>query len=471
MPSTVVLLTAALACARTAASREPAPLVIEHVTVIDATGAPPRRDMSVTVASGYIVSVSRSGTVPPPAGARRLDGRGQFLIPGLWDMHAHPFAVDFPRIFSPLAIANGVTGVRDMGFFVDTALHWRGEVRAGRVLGPRLVISARVDGPVNKTPWVTRVAAAAEAVRVVDSLSARGVDFIKVYSWIGREAYLALAAEAVRRRVVFAGHAPYSVGVAGASNAGQRSIEHEDDIMRGCSSREDFLRDEQMRRSASPAPDSELVLVRREAMAMRATYDAVRCGALMDLLARNHTWVTPTLVVYQPYAHAFDSASTQPALLRYVPAPLRHDWRRRTEHVEAADTSIVAAYFSLARTREMHERGVKLLAGTDTPLPFVYPGFSLHDELALLVGAGLSPMEALQSATREPAAYLGEASSSGTIEAGKVADLVLLDADPLVDIRNTRRVRAVVVRGRLVDAAAREALLRDAERAAGRASH
>jgi hypothetical protein len=180
----------------------------------------------------------------------------------------------------------------------------------------------------------------------------------------------------------------------------------------------------------------------------------------MAALAQAGAWATPTLVVYQPYVTPGDTSVVHPSLTRYVPRALQAEWLARLQRAGPGDTATVSAYFSLPRAGEMHRAGVRLLAGTDAPLAYVHPGISLHDELALLVRAGLTPMQALQSATREPAAYLGALDSLGTIQPGKLADLVLLDADPLADIRNTRRIHRVIANGRVVD---RAALLRRAE--------
>ena len=444
-----------------------APLAITHVTLIDGTGAAPRADVTVLVVGRRISAVGASDSVALPAGARVVDGRGRYLIPGLWDMHAHPFAYDFPRFAAPLLLANGVTGVRDMGHRVDSAVFWRREVAAARVLGPRLVVGGRIDGPGPGPPWASRAATADQARRAADSLVRLGADFLKVYSRVPREAYFALADAARRRGVPVAGHVPYAVSAAEASDAGQRSIEHEDDLMRACSSRDAELRATLGDRSAL-AGRREMDVVREQARTMRASDDPARCRALFARLARNGTRVVPTLTVYQPYAHALDSAGTHPARLAYVPRALHEAWRRRPSVAafEPRDTAVIAAFFSLARTGEMGRAGVRLLVGTDAPLPYVVPGFSVHDELALLVRAGLTPMQALQAATHEPAAYLNALDSLGSIAPRRLADLVLLDADPLADIRNTTRIRAVVADGRLIDRTALDAMLARAERLA-----
>jgi imidazolonepropionase-like amidohydrolase len=366
-------------------------------------------------------------------------------------------------------IANGVTGARDMGYHIDTTLRWRNDIAAGREVGPRLVVGARVDGPVNQARFVSHVVTEEDGVRAVDTLSKKKdgsarADFIKVYSWVPREAYFGIAAEAKKLGVPFAGHVPYSVSAGEASNAGQRSIEHEDDLMRACSSSDSALRTE-FATTPTLAPEMQISQMRDQARTLRATYDPVKCRSVIATLARNHTWVTPTLVVYQPYAHAFDSASTHPERAKYVPGLVQGGWRQRASRVAPADSMVVRSYFSFPRTRELNDGGVKLLAGSDMPQAFVYPGFSLHDELALLVRSGLTPLAALRAATYNPAEYLGALDSLGTVSEGKLADLVLLDADPLADISNTRRISAVIANGRLFDAAARAALLTHVETA------
>ncbi|HUQ99594.1 MAG TPA: amidohydrolase family protein [Gemmatimonadaceae bacterium] len=392
-----------------------------------------------------------------------VDGRGKFLIPGLWDMHVHGFVYVFSDFAGPLMLANGVTGARDMGYYIDTTLRWKADVAAGRQAGPRLVVGVRVDGPVNEARFVSHVVSEQDGIRAVDTLArrhdgTRRADFIKTYSWIPRAAYYGIAREARKIGVPFAGHVPYSVSVVEASEAGQRSIEHEDDLMRACTSRDSALRAAFGDTSSLPVK-KQVEQVRMQAAIIRTSYDAARCRDVIATLARNRTWVTPTLVVYQPYAHGLDTAGTQPQLLKYVPGIVQGGWRRRANAVAPSDSMVVTAYFSFDRTRDLNKGGVRLLAGTDTPQPYVYPGFSLHDELALFVRSGLTPLEALRTATYNPAEYLNALDSLGTVATGKVADLVLLDANPLSDIHNTRRISAVIANGRLYDRAALNALL------------
>jgi hypothetical protein len=248
-----------------------------------------------------------------------------------------------------------------------------------------------------------------------------------------------------------------------ASDAGQRSVEHEDDLMRACTSRDSLLRTRFADTSVIEA--DQLAMIKAQARVIKASYDPGICKSVIATLARNHTWVTPTLVVYQPYTHAFDSASTHPEWAKYVPGIVQGGWVHRAGLIKPADSMVVRSYFSFDRTRDLKEAGVKLLAGTDMPQAFVYPGFSLHQELELLVQSGLTPLEALRTATYNPAEFLGALDSLGTVTQGKVADLLLLDANPLADIRNTRRIAVVIANGRVFDQAARAQLLKGVETA------
>lgn len=389
----------------------------------------------MVVRGDRIVYAGPASLAPSLDGARLIDGAGKFLIPGLWDMHVHGFLYVFSDFAGPLMIANGVTGARDMGYYIDTTLRWKRDIAAGKVIGPRLVTGVRVDGPVNEARFIAHVKSAEDGARAVDTL-ARGkdgtprADFIDIENRVPRAAYFNLARESKKIGVSFAGAVPESVSVIEASDAGQRSVEHEDDLMRSCPSRS------------------------------RST-----CDSVVRTLVRNNTAVTPTLVKYQPPAHMFDSASTHPELAKYVPGLVKGGWINRASSVAKGDSMSVRSHFSFDRTRQLHAAGVKLLAGTDTPQPFVFPGFSLHDELALLVQSGLTPLEALQTATINPADFFGMQGALGTVEKGKIADLVLLNANPLENISNTRRIAAVIANGRLFDRAALNALLRHVETA------
>jgi imidazolonepropionase-like amidohydrolase len=437
-------------------------LAITHVNVIDATGAPPQPDMTVIVTDGRIVEFGKSDAVHAPAGAKTVQATGKYLIPGLWDMHVHTVFGDWlPRnekVVLPLFVANGVTGVRDMGGDLDVLKEWRAAIAAGRLLGPRMTIAGpMLDGPIPRFPSSAPVANAADGRKVVDDLKARGVDFIKIQSLIPRDGYFAAADEAKKLGIVFVGHVPDAVRASEASDAGQKSIEHFTGIFEGCSTIEDQL---------IKGPKGLGLNVK--------TYDPGRAKTLIALMAKNQTWQVPTLVWERGQWLIDDIDKSHDPLTKYAPAA----WRERTwpmfvsDIMKTMDTDPLPVrkkfvQMELDMTLAMFRAGVPFMAGTDTAAGVhVFPGFSLHEELALFVRAGLTPLQALQTATLNPAKFMNRVADMGTVEQGKLADLVLLDANPLDDIDNTRKIRAVVLAGRYFDRAALDAMLRGVEAAA-----
>lgn len=407
--------------------------------------------MTVVMTDDRITAIGKTKHFKIPKGARVVDAPGQFLIPGLWDMHVHTLAWEWQaEVFFPLFLANGVTGVRDMGGRLELLHRWREEVRAGRLLGPTLVGPGPiVDGPQPVDPEFSLAVADGEQARSgVRKLKTLGADFIKVYTLLPPEAYFALADEARKQGIPFAGHVPAGVSATQASDAGQKSIEHLTPF--SGTDRPDF---------SCGQPDSSA--------------KANECADVFARYVRNSTWQVPTLVTRRTRAYLDAETVARDARLKYVPQFSQQEWHQQRQQrlrrpKEYFDKLKSEYQQELALTRAMHQAGVRFLAGTDVGVPFLYPGFSLHDELALLVEAGLTPLEALQAATLNPARYLGKEKEFGTIEKGKIAALVLLDANPLEDIGNTRRIRAVVVGGRYFNRDSLDKLLDQARAAAAK---
>ena len=443
-------------------------LVLTHVTVIDGTGAPAQPNMSVVIKGDRIAALGDAGSVRAPKGAQIVDASGKFLIPGLWDMHVHSRETE--RSF-PLFIANGVLGVRNMGAIDGEPLRWRDDVAAGRVLGPRIVACGPiVDGPPpTAAEHALSVVTAEDGRKVVIDLKRRGADFIKVYDGIPRDAYFAIAGEAKKRRFAFAGHIPTAVTAREASDAGQRSVEHLGGILEGCSSEEAEI----AAHVDPPIEDGNFSEFPRRIAArgerLLATYDPAKAGELFARLARNGTWQVPTLVVQHTWTFIDDLSSVPDPRLKYIPAADAEWWSPRKNFLFRYRTPEFIAYRKKLFPKQlevvlaMHRAGVPFMAGTDVIYPYSFPGFSLHDELAHFVEAGFTPMEALQTATRNPAQFLGVLDERGTIERGKAADLVVLEGNPLDDIKNTRRVDAVVLNGRYLSHARLQQMLADAE--------
>jgi imidazolonepropionase-like amidohydrolase len=457
-----VLLVVLVAGAASVAAQEPV-LAITHVNLIDATGSPVQTDMTVIVEGKRISQIGKSGATPVPKTARVVDGHGKYLIPGLWDMHVHEiFGAWIPadeKITPVLFVANGVTGVRDMGGDLEALKKWRSRISEGKLLGPRMIISGpMLDGPVPQFPSSAPVKDAAEGRRIVDELQKNGADFIKIQSLVPRDGYFAAAEEAKKVGIVFAGHVPDKVRAAEASNAGQKSIEHLTGVFEGCSTVEGELM------AAPRGPGRGKFL---------STYDPERAKALIALFVKNQTWQVPTLY-WERGEWLIEQTSAGPdPLVKYAPVAWRkRAWPMFTTGIEkdwSTDPFADREKFFQAELKmvgEMNRAGVPILAGTDTAAGVrVYPGFSLHEELELLVQAGLTPMEALQAATRNAGRYL-ELGDTGTIEKGKRADLILLDANPLAEIKNTRKIQSVVLAGQYFSRADLDRLLADVEEAA-----
>ncbi len=440
-----------------------APIVIAHATVINPGTSSMQANRTVVITGDHITSVSDAAKFQPPKNARVIDATGQYLIPGLWDMHVHSAFGDwFPGgrdIILPLFIANGVTGVRDMGGDAPVLFEWRKEITDGKIVGPRTVISGpMLDGylPNGKLRFPSSIAVTtpASALAAVDMLKTQGVDFIKVQSVISHDAYLAAAEEAHKQGLPIVGHVPDKVRIREVVEAGQKSIEHLMGIFEGCSTEEDkFIKGE---------GNLKLLLT---------TQDQQRCDSLTKLLAQNQTWQVPTLAWQRGGTFLDQRDVKHQPLDKYVPAYWRDvTWRRFTDEMMPDllrdPLALRQEYFArnLQMVGALHHAGVPFMAGTDTaPGVYIMPGFSLHDELANFVEAGFTPMESLQTATSNPAKFLEIEASFGSVEPGKIADLVLLRANPLEDIRNTQKISIVVANGRLFDRAALDQILTKVE--------
>jgi hypothetical protein len=428
------------------------PIALIHINVIDATGSPTASDVTVIIRGDRIVTIGKSRDVAIPSDANVIDASGKFLIPGLWDMHVHALESRARESVLATLLANGILGVRDMGSSREALREfrlWREKSKSASALVPRVVASGpMIDGPSPMFPTLSiGVRTETEAREAVALVSELGANFIKVYSLLPRDAYFAIADESRRRGLPFSGHVPDSVTAAEASDAGQNSIEHLSNIWLNCSRIEDQLRDVLLKARASKDP----LLVCRALTAINTdgvqTYDREKARLLFRRFVRNRTWQVPTLVTTRAVMpmRAPNGGCTEDLI------PSASDGKREGKKDDSRGLPVNAGLQRLFElVREMHEAGVDFMAGTDAPNPLAAPGISLHTELEFLVRSGFSPMEALRAATIRPAEYLGLQAQLGTVEPGKIANLVLLEADPLADISNTRRIAGVVLGGRLI---------------------
>jgi len=432
-------------------------LVLAHVTVIDVAGGTATPNESVVITGNRIADVGADDKIVAPRGAKVIDAAGKFVIPGLWDMHVHWYTRQSLSLF----VANGVTGIRQM-FGNPDLLKWRDEIARGSLEGPRMVVASPiVDGDLPIWPGSTVVHDAAEGRKAVDDAKRSGADFVKVYSLLSRDAYLGIADEAKRQGIQYVGHVPFSISATEASEAGQRSIEHLMGILLASSDEEAQLQ-RQLVGSSTPV----ITRFRVEARGL-ATYNPAKAASLFETFVKHDTWQCPTLTMLRS-EYVDDASLRNDPRLAFIPRPMQQRWAARTFNRGEQGNAIAKRLFEkdVELVGAMKRAGVPILAGTDTGNPFCFPGFSLHDELVLLVAAGLTPAEALRAATVDPAKFLGLTQMLGTIDAGKVADLVVLDGNPLEDIRNTQRIDAVIANGHLFERKALDKMLVEGRAAA-----
>lgn len=463
-------------------------IVFQNITVIDVGKGEARPGMTVVLSGNRIASVGKTSEIPK--GSQVVDGSGKFMLPGLWDMHSH--SLDRWAWSSLLNIANGVTGFRDPAAILDPAeiVKLREDIEHGKVFGPRFIASGRIiDGsPSSRRTYVT-INTPDEMRAEVGRRKIAGLDFVKIYTRLSRDAFAAAAAESKRLDIPLDGHVPLSLTAAEASDAGMRSVEHSYRHRMACATAETELRKLLLKQIDLRSDDPRIYWSNEDKAFLLGlnTYSSEKCVELGKKFARNGTWFVPTLVEMQTRFRneyfgedSFEERFKDPRL-RYVSPAKRTAWRedmiwdvgflnghmsygsRGPETMEKEREREFANRIKMPA--DLHRGGARILAGTDvdSSFAFLFFGFSLHDELELLVKGGLSPLEALRAATINPAVFLKREKDLGTVEAGKLADLVLLDASPLEDIRNTKKINAVVANGKYLPKNELEKLLNAAE--------
>jgi len=415
-------------------------IAIVNVTVVDGTDHSPRPNTTVLVQNGKIRTITNVGA-SLPTDATTIDGTGKFLIPGLWNNDLHSVSYDDARQHLRDLLLNGVTTVRDMGSPLDDILRLRSEIVSGALTGPRLFVAGPLmEGPVPlKMPLIVGLFTKEQARAEVRNLKERGVDYIEVDTSLNPDLYLALADAARRAALPLVGHIPVTVRGWDVVKARQVDVEHLGgrylNVLIACSKDEPYF-DSVMQKTYNELLAAVQAHEQPEEPQFKADFDQKLLGSfdegkaerLYRLYARSGISQTPTLFVLKTLWETNKEAQK-----------LDDRDMEAGERIFARDLAVVGA---------MRRAGVLILAGTDGP--YDQGGDALHGELELLVRAGLTPLQALQSATRDAAKAMGVSEEVGTIEVGKTADLVLLDANPLTNISNTRGIQAVVLRGRLL---------------------
>jgi imidazolonepropionase-like amidohydrolase len=448
-------------------------LAITHVTIINPGISQTQSNMTILIRGGEIVSVGKSQAVTVPRSAKVIDGTGEFVIPGLWDMHTHFRDADRDL---KMDLANGVLGIRDMGGAAKEVFPIRDAIIAGQKLGPRIVASGPiVDGPNSwsNPKFTISVSTAEEARLAVIALKKEGADFIKVYDGLSAPAYYAIAAETKKLGFPFAGHRPSAISVREASEAGQRSIEHGVVLSGGSTAEDEYIQqglDQSAFEEALRTKNFSLIpaKIAKDGTAMLDHFSRARADQTYRLLAKNKTFLTPTLVTERALTFIDDLNANPDPRMVYVAAEELQWWKpengmltkyRTPEYISFRKREYAKMLEEIPRAEAF---GVRFLAGTDITIPYTYPGFSLHDELELFVEAGLTPMQALETATTNPAELLGLKNRWGKVAPSFTANILLLNADPLADVSNTRKIDAVVVSGKLLDRSELDRLLASA---------
>lgn len=441
------------------------PVVLRQVGVVDVEKGVVHRGQSVVVAEGRIREVGDARRVKVPKGAEVVDGRGKFVIPGLWDMHVHfrggEKLIAENETWLALFVANGITGVREMGGdFTETVVKWRDEIEAGRRVGPRIVTSGpKLDGEKPSWPGSIAVTSPEQGRHGVETVQKMGAGFVKLYfSKIEEETYKAIVDEAHRRNLKVTGHLPWDMLASEAVAAGQDGIEHIGwYLLPACSEGAEELRAEFRKEGWSREQYYGKLLDR---------FDVGRAEALLRGMAAKGTAVTPTLVVGRSIGSMATVNHENDPRRKYIGGGIWATWnpsggRRKPPTAEAAAVAKRRDERGTQLVGMAQRLGVTILAGSDTGVSnnFVFPAFSLHEELAALVEAGLKPAEALRAATGNAAKWLERSADFGSVEKGKVADLVLLEGNPLEDIRATRKIAGVVRGGEYLARQSLDALL------------
>jgi imidazolonepropionase-like amidohydrolase len=459
-------------------------LVIAGVAVFDPdAGFLP--DRTVVVHGDRIIDVV-SGSYAPPRDARVVDGRGHYLLPGLWDAHVHYHftpGLDHESM-AKLFLVNGITSVRDTGGHLEALAPARAAAAEPGAAAPRLYVAGPLLDDANRVyagtaagfpDIATGLSGPAAAAVAIDDLARQDVDLIKTYELVTPEVFGALIERAADRGLSVTAHIPLAMDGLDVAASGIRGMEHLRNIELACARDHAALLEQRRALLANPEGLPGWALRRDIHAAQRQiafeTEDPARCAEVIAALAEHRVFQTPTLTITSGDVARLFADPAWRETFDYLPHAVGESWRQSAAErlqTEPAPLAVMHTRWAVSMLPRLHAAGVPIMAGTDTPIGLLTPGFSLHEELRMLVEAGMPAQAVLVSATLRPAEFLGIEAESGTIAPGRYADLLLLDADPLADIRNTRRIQAVVRGGRLFDRAALDDLLGELEQA-GRA--
>lgn len=433
--------------------------LVQNVNIVNVKNGQILSDHAILVSDGEIKSILPTKNVVTSGYSDVIDANGSFLIPGLWDMHAHLRADNLPpEIITdwmmPLLMANGVTGIRDMTSSCETDAQgpvcleqmrkWQNEIEMGTLDGPRFLSlsSFKLD-----PPWDYKFGKN-EIKQLVKKFDEQNIDLIKIYDRLSQKAYKSVMREAKKHNIPVGGHLPLTMTISEASSKGLRSLEHARDFLFDC-----FPGSKSFRKAGRARDLSSDIM-----HDMVDQFDEKKCQEIFKVMIKNDTWHVPTHGTRRMEAFAENFEFKNDTRNQYIPKMLMDSWMNDANRVVGLDSTKHGRYAfmkfyrkGLEITGKAHDAGVRILVGTDGGDSFVYPGFSVHDELKELVKAGFTPIEAIQAATLHSAEFLGLQDLFGSIEVSKKADFILLKHNPLVNIENTQDIKGVVYRGEYLD--------------------
>lgn len=449
--------------------------VIEDINLIDPIDGL-KENRSVVIRGNKIIKTFKTNEVEISSENKIYPGKGKFLIPGLWDFHVHfSFERNFAEAMPNLFLAHGITSVRDTGGEIDfvnpykkTALEHPKTKSRVKIAGPL------IDGKYNvydgNSPYFPVLSIQNKDVSQLEKnvayLVEQKVDFLKAYEMLSPEQFKTLAQIAKKNNLKLTGHVPLSMNVIEASNLGLSSIEHLRNIELSMTYQSDALFEErrELLKNKNQIKGSALRSMLHKKQRMKSVYDldSTKINQVVDVLAKNNTWQIPTLALYINFAFKKFKTPEYLSLLDVLPKSKKEEW---IEKINASDASVDQqtidyTAWSSGMVNYMHKKGIPFLAGTDTPIGFLVPGLSLHHELEEFKKSGLSELEILQTATINPAKYFDLQDSLGRIKSNYVADLIILDKNPLQDIANTKSIRAVIKDGNYMNRSYLDSLLK-----------
>ena len=439
-------------------------IIIENITLIDAKNGT-RTNQTVSIENGVIQSIGSAKL--DMEDSQIIDGEGKYLIPGLWDAHVHLTfipEIDHETHFK-LYLKNGVTSIRDTGAILSKLQPSLNFIEENPNTTPRLFYAGPlIDGAdrvyKGMEPGFPNLSIGIDETsnipEVVDGLLKEGVTFLKSYEMLTRETYLELLKVAGQNGLRVTGHVPLSIDLEEAIEAGLGGMQHVRNMDLACAKDADNLLDDRQVSLENEASIAGSAL-RTHIHSSQRYYaidntDDERCLRIIMKLSEYGVFQTPTLTINTFDSRRFYADPKWRETYQELPEAAENNWMQGSLKLANIDVTENAKKFdawSLSLVNKMHQEGVKIIAGTDTPIGYLTPGYSLHKELELLSEAGLSNMDVLRSATITPAEFFGMENQMGTIEVGKLADLVILDKNPLMSISNTQSIHSVIVKGQI----------------------